>query len=61
MAINTTPKWDKVRKYISSWFGWGKKPSRKDALEGMEEFLESVKQENLVLDEEMLDALQTDK
>lgn len=60
-GIKTTPSWDKVRHYCGSLFGWGKKPSKKVALQGMREFVEAVKMKNLTLDRETLRALDSYK
>lgn len=52
--IKQTPKWDAVRKWIADPTGlFGKKPSRADALQGMQEFLEAMQVRNLVIDKEM--------
>ncbi len=52
MEIKSSEKWDAVRKWMAgAWFV--AKPSRQDALAGMQEFVENMKADQLVLDAEM--------
>lgn len=52
MGIASTQKWDAVRHWVAgAW--WVPKPSRKDALKGMQEFIEASKADALRVDPEM--------
>ena len=48
--IESTPNWDKLRKYIGFL---GKKPSRSEAIQGMNEFVEAMKIENCIVNKEI--------
>ena len=52
MGIESTPKWDAVRHWVAgAW--WVPKPSRKDALKGMQEFIDASNANALRVDPEM--------
>lgn len=53
MGIKSSAKWDLVRNWVAGAFGLPPKPSREDALEGMREFIEMMKADNLTVDLEM--------
>lgn len=56
MEISSTPQWDAVRKWLSgAWFA--PKPTRKEALRGMQEFIESLRADRLIADTEMVEVV----
>ena len=57
MAIPTTEAWDAVRTAVAWPIDPENKMARETAVAGMNEFLESIKAENLIIDQEMADIL----
>jgi len=55
VTVKIPPGWQPVINWISAWFGG--KPQRAPAVTGLHDFLEAVRLENCLLDQQMVDAL----